>query len=146
VEAFEEGAADIDRDGRVSLLEAFEYARTETDRFYDDRGLLSSETALLEDRSSGSGSEEPVGETGVGNLAARFFLESAVPTVIAGDDETADRLRTLYADQARLEEEIARLGQRQGEMAQDEYRSVLENLLLELAQTGSEIRELEAAP
>lgn len=146
VEAFEEGAADIDRDGRVSLLEAFEYARTETDRFYDDRGLLSSETALLEDRSGGSGSEEPAGESGVGNLAARFFLESAVPTVIAGDDETAERLRALYADQARLEEEIARLGQRQGEMTQEEYRSVLETLLLELAQAGSEIRELEAAP
>jgi len=146
VEAFEEGAADIDRNERVSLLEAFEYARTETNRYYDDRGLLSSETALLEDRSSGSGSEEPLGDTGVGNLAERFFLESAVPTVITGDDGTAERLRTLYADQARLEEEIARLGQRQGEMAQEEYRSALETLLLELAQTGSEIRGLEAAP
>ena len=144
VDAFEEGAADVDRDARVSLLEAFEYARAETERYYDDRGLLSSETALLEDRSNGSGSEEPLGEEGVGTLAARFFLESLVPNVIAGDDEVSQNLRALYSEQARLEEAIARLGQRQEAMGPEEYRSALEGLLVELAQVGSEIRDLEA--
>ncbi len=143
VEAFGGEGSDVDRDGRVSLLEAFEYARLETDRYYDDRGLIASETALLEDRLQGSGSEEPSAEEGVGLLAARFFLQSAVPTVIAGDGATAEQLRALYAEQARLEEEVALLGQREGAMGPQAYREALEPLLLELARTGSQIRELE---
>ncbi len=115
----------------------------ETDRYYSDRGLIASETALIEDRIEGSGADEPLGEGGVGQLAARFYLQSAVPTTIAGDDETADRLRTLYAEQARLEDEVALLGQRQEAMEPEAYRAALEALLVELAQVGSEIRTLE---
>ena len=143
VEAFAGDGADVDRDERISLLEAFEYARLETDRYYNDRGLIPSETALLEDRLQGSGSGEPGEEDEVGLLAARFFLENAVPTVIAGDDETAERLRQLYAEQARLEEEVALLGQREGTMEPEAYRAALEAALIQLARTGSEIRELE---
>jgi hypothetical protein len=146
VEAFAGGGADVDRDGRISLLEAFEYARLETDRYYEDRGLLSSETALLEDRVNGPGADEPLGEDGVGQLAARFFLESAVPTEIAGTGETADRLRQLYAEQATLEDDIARLTQRQATMDPTEYQAALETLLVRLAEVGSEIRDLEASP
>ena len=143
VEAFAGDGADVDRDQRISLLEAFQYARLETDRYYNDRGLIPSETALLEDRLQGSGSEEPDKEDEVGLLAARFFLENAVPTVIAGDDETAERLRRLYAEQARLEEEVALLGRREGAMDPEAYRAALEAVLIQLARTGSEIRELE---
>ena len=143
VEAFAGEGPDVDRDGRISLLEAFEYARLETERYYDDRGLIASETALLEDRLDGPGSEEPAADDEVGLLAARFFLQSAVPTVIAGDDETADRIRALYVKQARLEEEVARLGQREDSMEPVAYRDALEALLLELARTGNEIRGLE---
>ena len=143
VEAFAGDGADADRDDRISLLEAFEYARLETDRYYNDRGLIPSETALLEDRLQGSGSEEPGEEDEVGLLAARFFLESAVPRVIAGDDETAERLRQLYAERASQEEEVALLGQREGAMEPEAYRAALEAVLIQLARTGSEIRELE---
>ena len=143
VEAFAGDGADADRDDRISLLEAFEYARLETDRYYNDRGLIPSETALLEDRLQGSGSEEPGEEDEVGLLAARFFLESAVPRVIAGDDETVERLRQLYAERASQEEEVALLGQREGAMEPEAYRAALEAVLIQLARTGSEIRELE---
>lgn len=144
VEAYGGEEADTDRDGRVSLLEAFQYARIETDRYYQDRGLITSETALLEDRTEGSGEPEPGSESGVGQLAARFFLESVVPTVITGDDATAERLRVLYAEQGRLEEEVARLRQREESLRPEAYQEALEQLLVQLAQTGSEIRELEA--
>jgi hypothetical protein len=143
VEAFAGDGADLDRDDRISLLEAFEYARLETDRYYNDRGLIPSETALLEDRMEGSGSEEPGEEDEIGLLAARFFLESVVPTVITGDDETAERLRQLYVEQARLEEEVTLIGQREGTMDPEAYRATLEAVLVDLARTGSEIRALE---
>ena len=143
VEAFAGEGADTDRDGRISLLEAFEFARIETERYYTDLGLIASETALIEDRLDGMGATGPTSEIGVGQLASRFFLESAIPTVIAGDDGTSQRLRALYAEQARLEEEVALLGQRRETMIPEAYRTALEALLVELAQTGNEIRELE---
>ena len=146
VEAYATEDADTDRDGRISLLEAFEYARIETDRYYADRGLIASETALLEDRSEGAGEPEPSADSGVGQLAARFFLESAVPTEITGTDARAERLRTLYAEQARLEDELARLRQSEGSMVPEAYRATLEALLVTLAEVGAEIREMEASP
>ncbi len=146
VEAYGGADADTDRDGRISLLEAFEYARIETDRYYADRGLIASETALLEDRIEGRGEPEPGGDPGVGQLAARFFLESAVPAEIAGDDPSSERLRALYGEQARLEDEVARLRQAEGSMTAEAYRAALEALLVALAETGAEIRALEAEP
>ncbi len=143
VEAFAGEGSDVDRDGRISVLEAFEYARQETERFYNDRGLIASETALIEDRLEGTGTDAPLGETGVGQLASRFFLQSAIPTEIVGEGETAGRLRTLYSEQARLEDEVALLRQREDSMTPEAYRSALETLLVRLAETGSQIRELE---
>jgi hypothetical protein len=145
-DAFTGGNADGDRDGRVSVLEAFEYARQETDRYYNDRGLIIPETALIEDRLEGEGVEAAGGDTGVGLLAQRFFLESVVPTDIVGDGPTAARLRELYLERARLEDEIAGLQQRQSTLEPEAYRTALEALLVQLAEIGSEIRTLEATP
>jgi hypothetical protein len=145
VEAYQDASGDTDRDGRVSILEAFEYARQQTERYYSDRGLIKSETALIEDRPDGDGSETPMSELGVGLLASRFFLESAVPTDLGGDSETAARLRELYEAQDRMDGEVARLRQQQDSLDPDAYRATLDSLLLELARTGSEIRELEGS-
>jgi hypothetical protein len=145
-DAFTSGNADADRDSRVSVLEAFEYARQETDRYYNDRGLIIPETAMIEDRLEGEGVEAAGGDTGVGLLAQRFFLESVVPTDIAGDGPGAARLRDLYLERARLEDEIAGLQQRQSTLEPEAYRTALEGLLVQLAEIGNEIRTLEATP
>jgi hypothetical protein len=142
VRAFSGEGADLDRDGRVSLLEAFEYGRQETERHYRDRGLISPEQALIEDRAEGSGVPLPMEEDSVGTLASRFFLESVVPTTVAGS-ANAERLRELYLRQEALEVEIATLGQRRSSMEPAAYQAALEPLLLELASVGQEIRRLE---
>ena len=53
VEAFGAEAADANRDGTVSVAEAFEYARAKTVKAYEQAGLLLTEHAALEDDSSG---------------------------------------------------------------------------------------------
>lgn len=146
VEAFAGEGADLDRDGRVSVLEAFEYARQETARYYGDRGLIASEQPLIEDRTTGSGSDAPTQDDDVGLLASRFFLESAVPGDIAGDAEGSARLRELYARQDQLDQDIARLGQRETELEPEAYEAALQELLVELARVSSEIREIEDEP
>jgi hypothetical protein len=145
-DAFTGGNGDADRDGRVSVLEAFEYARQETDRYYNDRGLIIPETAMIEDRMDGEGVETAGGDSGVGLLAQRFFLESVVPTDIEGDGPTAARLRELYLERARIEDEIAGLQQRQSTLEPEAYRTALEGLLVQIAEIGNEIRTLEATP
>jgi hypothetical protein len=145
-DAFTGGNADADRDGRVSVLEAFEYARQETDRYYTDRGLIIPETAMIEDRLEGEGVEAAGGDTGVGLLAQRFFLESVVPADVGADGPNAERLRELYLERARLEDEIAGLQQRQSTLEPEAYRVALEGLLVELAEIGNEIRTLEGTP
>ncbi|MEX1256342.1 MAG: hypothetical protein WEG36_01880 [Gemmatimonadota bacterium] len=142
VKAFIGEGADLDRDGRVSILEAFEFGRLETERHYRDRGLISPEQALLEDRAQGSGVPLPMEDEAVGTLAGRFFLESVVPATVAGD-ASAERLRELYLRQEALEVEVAALGQRRGTMEPAAYQAALEPLLLELATVGQEIRRLE---
>jgi hypothetical protein len=145
VEAFAGEGADLDRDGRVSVLEAFEYARQETERHFRDRGLLTSEQALIEDRAQGRGVTLPMEESEVGAVAARFFLQSVVPATVAGDGEEAEELRQLYQEQDRIETAIAQLGQRRGTLGEDAYQEQLQTLLLRLATIGQEIRASEDA-
>jgi len=61
--------ADVDKDGRVSLLEAYQYAVTETKRSYDDNNRLMTEHAQLDDDAEHKGAATPDGRTGEGMLA-----------------------------------------------------------------------------
>ena len=54
---------DLDKDGVVSLLEAFEFTRQEVERHYQDENLLLTEHAILDDDGDGRGSAE-LSETG----------------------------------------------------------------------------------
>jgi hypothetical protein len=74
--AFADGAADLDKDGRVSVLEAFSAASRLVARHYEQRGQLAVERALLDDNGDGVG--KWAGAPGPdGALAARTFLDGA---------------------------------------------------------------------
>src|SRR5262249_26294234 len=64
VEAFTTEAADKNRDGRISVMEAFDYARTKVTQAYQQKGLILTEHAAIDD-----------GEEG--RLAANSFLQSS---------------------------------------------------------------------
>lgn len=137
VEAFTGTTADADKDERVSLLEAFRYARQAVRRAYDSEQQLLTEHAILDDNGDGAGSEEPDAAAGDGALAAAVFLAAAPPAVAATDPE----LRGLLQRKGTLERQIADLGSRRSTMSADEYDRQLEALLVELAQTDQRIRE-----
>lgn len=123
-EAFAQGGADTDKNGRVSLLEAFRYADAEVKRFYEAEGRLASEHAQIADS---------------GRLAARFFLTPGEVAHAGGDP----RLAALYAERAALDEQIAALRARKATMDSTAYGRELERLLLDLAAKSEEIRKLE---
>jgi hypothetical protein len=141
VDAFAAEGADTDKNERVSLLEAFEYARLEVGRVYESDNRLLTEHALLDDNGDGEGSAEPSPDSADGSMAAQIFLESATSRVA---DTVADpELAALYETRRDLEGAVAALRARRSQMSVEEYEQELERILLELARTNRQIRERE---
>jgi hypothetical protein len=141
IDAFTKDGADTDKDGRVSLLEAFRYAQLETKRYYDNASLLQSEHAQLSDDGAKDGTGAPTGRAGDGALARRFFLDGGkVATLAAGSDP---KLAALYSEQFALQEQIDDMRSKKGQLTGDAYDAALEPLLISLARKAREIRALE---
>ena len=123
VDAFAKDGADVDKDARVSMLEAFRYAEAETKRFYETDGKLSTETAQIAD---------------LGSLAGRFFL-----TAGAANAAASGRLATLYQERSMLDDQFQALKKKKTAMTADAYDTELEDILLQIARKSREIRQLE---
>jgi len=127
-------AADADKNGRVSVLEAFNYATKLTADWYKQKNRLATEHALIDDNADGAGHEEAAG--GDGALAKVVYLDSKNIDEAAGDAE----LGRLIKERQRLEEEVEKLKVRKSEMKQEEYEAELERLLVDLAKVNQQIK------
>jgi hypothetical protein len=144
VSAFAEDVADTDKDGRVSLLEAFVYAQAEVERSYEQDGRLMTEHAVLDDNGDGAAVADPGGDSTDGAFSAAFFLGAG--RAVAASAPPADaspQLQALYATKTKLEQQIAQLRAGKAGMPEAEYQKQLEALLVELALNTQEIRRLE---
>jgi hypothetical protein len=117
--------ADTDKDGRVSLLEAFNAAQIQVSGWYQERKRIRTEHALLDDSGQRPAEEGSEPATGAGLLSASTYLgteagRAALPPA-------------LEEERARLEREIAHLRFRKREMDETEYFQQLEGLLVQLA-------------
>jgi len=130
VEAFKDNAADTDRNGRVSVNEAFEYAKTKVAATYSKGGYIQTEHAALDD-----GRE--------GKLAGTLFLESDRAKMAATAKIADPELRALLDAQRVLENQVAALRLRKESMEPAEYERESEKLLTELALKTRAIRERE---
>lgn len=121
VEAYETEAADRDRNGRVSVLEAFDYAKARVAKAFEQDGTLLTEHATLDD-----GSE--------GNVAATLFLAPAEGAAASTLDLTNPAIRDLVRERDALEQQVAGLKLRKADMDPAQYEQELEQLLLALAE------------
>jgi hypothetical protein len=117
--------ADVDKDGRVSLLEAFTYATREVRRAYEDENRLLTEHALLDDKSG---------------LARSFFLTGAASVAAASNDP---RAATLRKEKEELESKIEALKSRKSSMDPKAYDAELERLLVDLATVTRALRTMD---
>jgi len=141
VEAFTDDGADLDHDERISLLEAFLYARQEVERRYQEQNELLTEHAILDDNGDGEGSHD-AGLTGPdGLLAATFQLGGAAGTSAQTPDDP--ELVRLYEERVEIQERISQLRAVRDALAEDAYLAGMEELLVELALKTREIRALE---
>ena len=129
-----DGAADADKNGRVSVLEAFNYATRMTADWYKQKNRLATEHALIDDNGDGTGHEEAT--AGDGTLSKVVYLDSKNVEEAAGSAE----LERLIKERQRLEEEVEKLKARKAEMKKDEYEAELERLLVDLAKVNQLIK------
>jgi hypothetical protein len=117
--------ADVDKNGRVSVQEAYDYATREVARFYQGENRLQTEHARLED---------------AGGLARRTFLQGGGRDAAAEEKESDDpALAPLYSARRDLERRIEALRGRKDALAPESYAQQLEALLVELAQKNESI-------
>jgi hypothetical protein len=135
--AYAGGGADVDKDGRVSLLEAYGYARRETEREYETQSRLLTEHAQLDDDGDGTGTAAPSATTGDGRLARAFVLGGAA-VATSGAPAAADP--ALAKRKADLEQRLADLRGRKASMSAADYDTQLEALLVELARVNRAMR------
>ena len=150
VAAFADGAeeADQNKDQRVSMLEAYVYARSRVVQGYEAEGLLATEHALLDDNGDGEGTDEPdpLGSAdGDGLVARTLFFTSGVGrrADMAFPDDPA--LQVLYQERQELETRVDELRRLRGGGDPETYQQELERLMIDLALKSRQIRELEAA-
>jgi hypothetical protein len=136
-EAIADPAADLDKDGQTSLLEAWLSSAASVAKFYESEGRLATEHSLLDDNGDGKGTP------------ADWFRGVRVVKK-AKDNTVADGLRahqlhlvrttseralsaTARVERDALEIEVARLRESKTTMPEDAYFQALETLLLKLA-------------
>jgi hypothetical protein len=127
--------ADADQNGRISVLEAFNYATPQVAAHYSRAGRLATEHGLIEDNGDGVGHEKAEG--GDGALARVTYLDSLTVEQAAQSVAAA----RLVKERTRLEEEVEQLKTRKGELPSAEYETTLERLLIELAKVSRDIRK-----
>ena len=129
VEALDSEAADRDRNGRVSVQEAFDYAVGKVKAAYEKEGHILTEHAAIDDGAQGK-------------LASTQYLappRSRTASAQAGDPAT----RALLEQRDTLEQQIADLRLKKDSMDPAQYDQQLEKLLTELALKTKAIRDAE---
>jgi hypothetical protein len=135
IDAFEGTSADLDKNGKVSVWEAFVYASDQVRVSFEQKGQLATERALLDDTGAGIGREVGV-EGRDGTVAQTTYLQADRPIADTGDAE----LTALVRRRAALDAELEELRAKKATLPPAAYDEALETLLVEIAQLDRQIR------
>jgi hypothetical protein len=136
IEALDQGAkADNDKNGRLSVWEAFAYASQAVKQAFEKQGTLVTERSVIDDNGDGVGKEAAATTGNDGVLAKTTFLD---PLPASSSGNTA--LAGLEKQRVTLEAEIEQLKGRKGEIPAGQYEEEFERLAIELAKVSAQIR------
>jgi hypothetical protein len=134
IKALGEAEADGDKNGRISLLEAFQHASRLVAQHYAQADTMSTETAMLDDTGDGVG-RSAVDEGEDGTIAGLTYLDvAAMPT--SADPE----VQQMIQRQADLTVEVDELRRRRPSMAPAAFDAEFERLIIDLALVSREVR------
>ena len=132
--------ADADKNGRTSVLEAFDFAKREVGVAYEREGIMLTEHPILSDNGEKTGTQTPAADGKQGRVASVLALGSAAATEALPSDP---KLRALYTERRDLERRVEGLKLLKDSMDPAKYASELERLATELALKTRQIREAE---
>jgi hypothetical protein len=135
VKAFADPSADLDKNGRVSMWEAFTYASSGVRQSFEQKGQLPTERPLLDDTGAGVGREAQNPGTD-GAIARVTYLEPDAALALPADTALA----VLVKRRAALESLLEELRARKESTPPDQYDAELEKVLVEIARVGAQIR------
>ena len=139
VDALTSDAADADKNKRITVLEAFKYAKAEVAKAYEREGFLSTEHALLDDDGDKEGSQDPGPAGKDGKVANLLALGSTDATSLPSDP----KLRALYLERQDLEHRVELLRLQKEQMDPAKYASELEKAVTAVALKTRQIRQAE---
>jgi hypothetical protein len=144
IDALTSEAADADKNKRVSVLEAFKFAKTEVARAYEREGLLATEHALLDDDGDKEGSVDP-STTGNDPKNKDGKVAAVLSLGVAGDDglPSDPKLRALHVERRDLERRVESLRLLKESMDAAKYSAELEKLVTAIALKTRESRAAE---
>jgi hypothetical protein len=128
VAAFGDPTADRDRNGHVSIAEAFEYAKSKVVQAFQQKGLLLTEHATMDD-------------SGEGHLASAMFLGIGRADGTLAIDTSDPAMKQLADEKDAIDRQIAALKLRKSGMDAAQYDAQMEKLLTDLALKTKEIRD-----
>jgi hypothetical protein len=136
--ALSDPQADLDKDGQMSVLEAFLFASRNLAEFYTTSGRLATEHPLLDDNGDGLGTQpdwykgvQPI-EQSVSNPVALDGYRAQQINLVQSDFEKKIPIE-LRTQRDKLELEMMQLRQNKSKLPENEYFSRLEKLLYEIA-------------
>lgn len=141
VEAYASDGADVDKNERVSVLEAFNYAQLNVTKVYEEAKTLRTEHAVFDDNGDGEGVSE-LSETD-GDVAGVVYLTA---NAAGGGGISAERLASdpelaaLFEQKLDLEGRVEALKLQKDSMPEELYMKELESLLVELAVLSGKIQ------
>jgi hypothetical protein len=135
LKAFDDGGADLDKSGRVSLWEAFTFASAGVRGWFEQKGQLPTERPLLDDTGAGIG-REAQNPGADGALARVTYLAPDAVLTLPTDAGQA----VLVKRRADLERQLEELKARKETTPPDQYDAELEKLLVEIARISQQLR------
>lgn len=131
IEALDSRNGDRDKNNRVSMLEAFNYATASVEQWYQEQGRLASEHAGLDDNGDALFTMTPTVSEADGRLAEIAYID----TLVDNSQNLSPALRQLKAQMQELERAVFIMRGRKTEFLAADYWQQIEQLLIELART-----------
>jgi hypothetical protein len=140
VEALTNPAADLDKNGDLTVYELFRYATEKVAQSFEETNHLATEHALLDDTGDGQGHRlEELEEAGEGNLAAVTYLKRRTALLATVSGANREAVATMLQERETIERDIAELKSRKSNLEEDGYYASLETLFVRLARLNDQI-------
>jgi hypothetical protein len=137
IEALDQTAkADNDKNGRLSVWEAFAYASQAVKQSFEQKGTLVTERSILDDNGDGVGKDPAAATAGGDGVLARTTFLDAPPASSSANPAVA----ALDKRRIQIEVEIEQLKAKKGDMPAGQYEEEFERLAIELAKISAQIR------